>query len=224
LNLKSTVKWGLCPNLNFSYFYKKLWEKGLSYKYDECTLQLLAWFLFLTWEVAEKIKQNTAFFIWLDANVVGILWICHLWAGNTYRILRHYQNAAFDAGCTHSHSTIVVSKGITLLPRSERNGDELLDMDFVLTLCHPPLSIPLSVFREYLVQMVNSLVSLLGFRFGYCSPLPLWQVGFYVRNYITLHMYWYMKMGIIATDVTLQIWDDQKGKGLNLWNTGEEKE
>ena len=33
-----------------------------------------------------------------------------------------------------------------------------------------------------------------------------------------------MKMGIIATDVTLQIWDDQKGIGLNPWNTGEEKE
>lgn len=33
-----------------------------------------------------------------------------------------------------------------------------------------------------------------------------------------------MKMGIIVTDVTLQIWDDQKDKGLNPWNTGEEKE
>ena len=37
-------------------------------------------------------------------------------------------------------------------------------------------------------------------------------------------MYWYMNMGIIVTDVTLQIWDDQHGKRLNPWNTGEEKE
>jgi hypothetical protein len=36
---------------------------------------------------------------------------------------------------------IVVSKGITLLPKSERNGDVLLDVVFVLTLYHLPVSI-----------------------------------------------------------------------------------
>lgn len=87
---------------------------------------------------------------------------------------------------------------------------------------------PVSVFREYLVQMVDSLVSLLGFRFVYWGfffffvPKASWLLCKKLRY--TAYVYWYMKMGIIATDVALQIWDDQNGKGLNPWNTGEEKE
>jgi hypothetical protein len=70
----------------------------------------------------------------------------------------------------------------------------------------------------------NIWYRLLGFKIEYWIFLYLKQVGFYVRNYVTLHIYWYLKMGIIATAVALQIWDDRKGKELNLWNTGEEKE